>query len=127
MAYVRKGRLSWRRVGEQTVIVDMAAKRLYGLNVAGGAIWHALDGETGTADLAARHKDVRADDVARFLAELCANGLVDGAESESALAPPPSFAPEAPAVVWNEQIETFARACAAIPGTTPICNINPRS
>jgi len=130
MSYRRQSHLSWRAIGEQTVIVDAKGKRLYGLNEAGGRVWHALDGEAGASELAARlsaDTGMHAEDVARFLAELRANGLVEAAKDERQSSPEPPPSPEAPCVLWQEEIQTFARACSMLPGMNAVCNLNPRS
>lgn len=124
--YRRHARLSWRAIGEQTVIVDAKGQRLFGLNSAGGRVWHALDGEAGAAELAAR-QGVPAEDVARFLGELIASGLVESDEDEPPGIGEPGVGTESPRVLWQEEIQTFARACAFFPGMNTLCNINPRS
>lgn len=133
MRYRRKQRLSWRRVGEQTVVVDSEGKRLYGLNASGGEIWHALDGEQPVGALADLFEGTTDDErraaIEGFLEALEREGLVDRTLEAvgEAGAIEARVAWMAPEVAWREEIQTFARACAFHPGQNLICNTNPRS
>lgn len=126
MGYRRAPHVAWRKVGEETVLLDLHRNRIFGLNAPGGAVWSALD-ESGDA-LAAMHG--AAGETARaFLAELAAAGLVEEAASPhpaATAAPQPALpAHDRPAIVWQEGLELVAASCALHPGQSEICDAQP--
>src|SRR4051812_30193920 len=44
MSFRRASHVAWRKIGDETVLIDLKTKKLYGLNPSGGFFWHALDG-----------------------------------------------------------------------------------
>jgi len=122
----RPGRhVAWRRIGEETVVIDLQGRRMYGLDAAGGAVWHRLaagvaplDGETTAA-------------VTEFLADLAGRGLVEEGYAEPASGPRPIPAPAPvaarPTIVWQEEIRAFGASCAFVPGLNALCDAQPFS
>jgi hypothetical protein len=118
MGFRRVTHVAWRKVGEETVLVDLRTNRIFGLNEAGGALWACLD-ESGVAwsSLESEHSQM----AQAFLAQLAAEGLVD----EEA---PPVVPSSPPAIAWQESLETFAAAgCSLQPGSSLACDQNPYS
>ncbi|KAB2958666.1 MAG: PqqD family protein [Thermoanaerobaculia bacterium] len=103
----RVDHLAQRRVGEETIVVDLRQSRVYGFNPAGGELLDALRAGRDTAELAAWAAESGGADLGLFLAELLAAGLVDagepadGAEAAPALAGHPSGAPR---LLWREEV-----------------------
>jgi hypothetical protein len=103
----RVAHLAQRRVGDETVVVDLRNSRVFGLNPAGGELLEALREAREIAELeawAAAGGDRAA--VATFLGEMLGAGLVAPAESGSATASAPlaarSFAE--PRLLWREEV-----------------------
>jgi hypothetical protein len=127
MGYCRAQHVAWRKVGDETVLVDLQRNRIFGLNQSGGTLWAALD-ECGGAVSSAPGAPGEA--VRAFLLELAAAGLVDevvGPRAATPVTQPPTLPEDAPPMIaWQEELETFAAACATIPGH-PLCNPQPTS
>jgi len=74
--------LAWQSIGEETVVMDLAGRRVLGLNAAGGLLWSLLEERDETALAGALverfevEPDRARDDVREFLASLGARGLV---------------------------------------------------
>ena len=47
MPYQRVKNVAWRRIGDETVIVNLDRRRMLALNEAGGAVWDAFAAEAG--------------------------------------------------------------------------------
>ncbi|MCG6964800.1 MAG: PqqD family protein [Acidobacteria bacterium] len=131
---VRRARdVAWRRIDDETLIIQLSRYRMYGLNAAGSRVWEAL-GEPAEVDrLAALIADGESDARLRtalsaFLAELTTEGLVE-AEGQGSATPPPlpatSEEPLLPRVMWREEVERFAGACAFFPTISVICDQQP--
>jgi hypothetical protein len=83
--YSRAERLPFRRLDDQTVIVDPRRREVHVLNGVGSAIWDLLQQTRNVVDLVAalEHEgsfdadfDTIAADVQAFLADLVAKGLI---------------------------------------------------
>ncbi|MFA5884650.1 MAG: PqqD family protein [Acidimicrobiia bacterium] len=92
MAWQRSPRVVYEVVDGQAVLVDPEGVELLTLNAVGTLVWEELDGVREAADLAAALVD-RLDgvepadlvrDIAAFLDEIRAAGLVDAADDPSA-------------------------------------------
>jgi hypothetical protein len=115
MGYRRIRNVAWRRVGAETVIVNLGRRRMLAVNEAGGALWEAL----------ARGASVRPGEAASFLADLEAEGVVErlAEEDEAAVSIP---AAGTPTVVWREELHHFG-GCSFLPGQGDLCDQNPQN
>jgi hypothetical protein len=117
MRYQRVKNVAWRRIGAETVIVNLGRRRMLAVNEAGGTVWEAL----------AKGAAVSPGEAAPFLADLEAEGIVerlgdDGAGSAAVAVPPgPS-----PTVLWREELHNFG-GCGFMPGQGDLCNTNPQN
>ncbi len=140
MTYRRAEHTAWRDLGDETVVVDLTAHQMFGLNPTAGYLWQALDGtvslERLAEELAAVGGRVELADLERFCAELVELALLAAAdpaprEEAAALPPPPEAAerqpPTAPAILWREAIRQAAGTCAFLPTMSPLCNQVPFS
>jgi len=115
MTYKRVKNVAWRRIGEETVILNLGRRRMLAVNEAGGAVWEALVGGS----------PVSPGEAAPFLADLEAEGVVErlaADEGGAAVAVPPG---RAPTVVWREELHHFGVDCSFLAGTSDLCNQNP--
>lgn len=113
MTYRRVAHVAWRRLGPETVVLDLRSKRVYAFNESGGTLWHALL-EGGAAVAAQRPGDEE------FLAELVRLGLADQAEPGSGCSAPDSDGAviahaEPPRVIWQDDIRSFGISCLQTP------------
>ena len=131
--------MAWRRVGDETVLIHLATKRIYVLNPSGGFFWHSLDGARESREFldglsleeplpgdAAKQLDV-------FFDQLESADLVDAAHASSETSskgskggngyPLPSFVP--PEMVWQELLRNFGQSCANIGGQSDPCTAAP--
>ena len=81
---LRLRRTDWRRVGDETVVLDLATERYLSLNRSGTVIWERLaEGATRSAlvralvDAFGLAEDRAGADVDAFVAELRDNGLLE--------------------------------------------------
>ena len=113
MRYRRVENVAWRRIGEETVIVNLGRRRMLAVNEAGGTVWEAL----------ARGAAVSAGEAAPFLEDLEAEGVVErlAGTDEAAAALPPGGAP---GVVWREDLQHFG-GCSFVSGQGGPCDQNP--
>jgi hypothetical protein len=72
MRYQRVKNVAWRRIGEETVIVHLARRRMLAVNEAGGAVWESLAGGEAVAF----------GEAGPFLADLEAEGVVERLSAE---------------------------------------------
>jgi hypothetical protein len=77
-------RCAWQIVEGEAVLLDLDGRRIMGLNPAGSYLWALLDGKRTVAELGAAvaerfqvAAERAAGDVALFLTDLRARGLVD--------------------------------------------------
>ncbi len=107
--------VAWREIDGETYVVDLRAKKIYGLNPPGGRIWHELAKGSDGEGL---------EGASTFLAELETAGLITS-DATHACSPTGSalsadFVP--PRVVWQEQLQSFGFSCARIEGQSPACD-----
>jgi len=119
VAYRRVRHLALRRVADETVVMDLRRRVIFGVNDAAAWLLSNLDHPRTTDRLARRLQIVGADprtalaQLEGFLAELVAHGLLEaspdptGDEPEP---PPPLVSSAAPAVLWREQLELVTHA-----------------
>jgi hypothetical protein len=112
MTYRRVRNVAWRRIGEDTLLVNLARRRMLAVNGAGGAVWEAL----------ARGAAVSPGEAVAFLADLEAEGVVERVATEEAADAVPLSGGGAPAVVWREELNQLGGACAFHPGEGDLCN-----
>ena len=140
MRYRRAGRTAWRKIAGETVVLDLEAKRMYGLNATAAFLWQILeampDAEAMERALVAGGdaEPLGVREIEAFLRELLDLGLVEAGEPEAvasegaapaALEPPASLEP--PEILWQETVEQIAASCAFFPATNPLCNQVPFS
>jgi hypothetical protein len=117
MGYRRTAHVAWRRVGGQTIVINLRTSTVLGLNEAGGAAWEALGGAPRPALLPA---DQTADE---FFNQLEADGVVETVEGRESL---PFACASPPAVEWRDSLQVFAAGCPPHPGIE-ICDAQPGS
>ncbi len=148
--YRRAQQTAWRTIADETVLLNLEHKRMYGLNPAAATVWQALDAADDLGELLRMaagegRPAFGEDEIATFLGELVALGLAEerrltvagsGAghagtvEALDAAPRPESGSPEElepPAILWREDVEQIAGTCAMFPSTSPICNQVPFS
>ena len=129
--YRRAEHTAWRGLGEETVVVDLTANEMYGLNPTAGYLWQALDGSLSLDVLAERLDSVSLAQLESFCAELARLKLLEEAgpgprEVVETEAEPPSPS-EPPAILWHEPIQQAAATCAFLPAQNPLCTAAPFS
>ncbi len=146
MKYRRARQTAWRNIAGETVLLDLEKKRMYGLNPAAANLWQALEAVADRGELlcltsGGGEPSFGEQEVAAFLAELLALGLVEerppAAESPAAgedgpgagenASPAPLEALEPPAILWREDVEQIAGTCAMFPSQNPLCTQAPFS
>jgi hypothetical protein len=133
--FKRSAQTAWRRIGNETIVVNLRTRRMVSLNAPGGAIWECLGVEV---DLMALARAVAPDCPAavpiieEFMASLAREGLVDGANGEDAChrhgyggAVPPGLV--VPRITWNEELLRFGGACGKLPAQGAGCLASPRN
>ena len=127
MTITRARDVAWRKIINETIVLHISRKMMYGLNQAGGEVWEAL---AEPADARRLLESGEATAVRAFLADLAAEGLVvgelpgddPGAESDVAR----EGSAVIPRIEWREKIERIvAGACAKLPAQSPLCNQDP--
>jgi hypothetical protein len=130
MKYSRAAHTAWRRLDDETVVINLSSKRMVGLNESGGAVWEALAAAPELAVIAGASGAEAEMHLRRFVAELAAEGLVEATAGETPtadVAPAPMTGPFVPpAITWREDLLRFGGACNKIPEESPYCNQNPR-
>jgi hypothetical protein len=124
--------LAWRKIGDEVVVINLAAHRIFGLDSTGGRIWEALEQpqdieslETIVAEDAPEGLNV-GDAVRRYVADLSDEGLVTVVEAlfdASARSNIVEF--PLPRIRWQEELQRFAGACAFHPGQALLCDQQP--
>jgi hypothetical protein len=114
MRYQRAKNVAWRRIGEQTVIVNLGRRRMLAVNEAGGAVWEAL----------AEGAPAFPGEAAPFLADLETEGVVERLGVDEAGASPAAPPGWSPTVVWREELNHFG-GCSFVAGQGDLCNQNP--
>lgn len=155
MRYRRAAQTAWRAIADETIVLDLASKRMVGLNATGAFVWQNLevfdrpgamyraltghDADTGNTTASS----ISIEDLETFLRDLLDSGLIervepDRAESEAEpqgaepgrqrpvdLEPPPEGEP--PRIEWRETVEQIAATCAFFPAQNPLCTQVPFS
>jgi hypothetical protein len=111
MRYQRVKNVAWRRIGGQTVIVNLGRRRMLAVNEAGGAVWDAL----------AEEAPALPGEAGPFLADLEAEGVVERLAADEAGAAVAVPAGWAPTVVWREELQHFG-GCAFLQGQGELCS-----
>ncbi len=141
MKYRRAKQTAWRTIGEETILLDLAEKRMLGLNPTAAFIWQTFETMTDVDAvvhaLGAKNQRLDAEDqlsltpaeVETFLEELVELGLVQRAEPTEpqriAIDPPAELKP--PRILWQETVEQVAATCAFFPAQNPLCSQVPFS
>ena len=113
MRYQRAKNVAWRRIGDETLVVNLARRRMLALNEAGGVVWAALAGGGAVA----------AGEAAPFLQDLEAEGVVEPVADGDGGA---VTVPGAPTVVWREELHQFG-GCSFLPGQGDLCDQSPQN
>lgn len=135
MKYRRADHIAWRQIDEELILVDLAAKEMYGFDLAAAALWHAFeqpfDGrELSSAVAQESSGQISPCDIESFLQRLVELHLLVAVEGPhaacgEALEPPSLTAP--PQILWQEAVRQAAGTCAFLPGSGPLCNQAPFS
>ena len=128
--YRRAPQLAYRRLGDETVVLDPRGRSIIGLNDAGGAVLDALAEPRSVATLlgSGPNAEVRllATGLAEFLEQLVAIGLAersDAIEAPEVIASPEPGWVEAPAVLWREpMVEAVQQTSPPQAITNPQCH-----
>jgi hypothetical protein len=109
-AYRRVDHVAWRRIGRETVVLDLKNKRVYAFNEAGGDVWHTLAPE-GSAVAAT------GTETAAFLAELATHGVIEPATGGGTVVPVGAVPQvgEAPRVIAHDDVRSFGVSCLQTP------------
>ena len=132
MQYRRAKNVAWRRIGGETVIVNLDRRRMLALNESGATVWDALAADadraaTGSLTIGAVEPPDETG-LDRFLADLEKEGILERADGVpmALLAAAPARMGEAPpAVVWREELHRFGGSCGMLPGQSDLCNAKP--
>jgi hypothetical protein len=123
--------VAWRQLGKEFVILDLKARRVFGINEAGARVWVALDASHASEDtshecaLGATPAEVPAP-VQAFIADLAQHGLLEPIEESRPHtgAPAPSLAGlEAPRITWSEPIATAVQQSFPFQFGNPQCHV----
>jgi len=129
MRYQRARNTAWRRVHDQTIVLDVVGRHLYGLNETAARLWEALDAPRDAATLAGM-LSASEDDVIGFLGELQREGLIEAVEASAdrsdvtaVTSHAPLFVP--PRIEWKEEMYRFGGSCTKIGVQPPLCDQSP--
>ncbi len=112
MRYRRVENVAWRRIGAETVVVNLGRRRMLALNEAGGTLWEALAGGAVACETAGP-----------FLQDLETEGVVERVADGDEAAPAVTGTP---AVLWREELHAFG-GCSFLPGQGDLCDQNPQN
>lgn len=144
MKYRRSRQAAWRTIADETVVLDLERKRMYGLNPAAACIWQALGRDEGPGDLLRAiagegEPPFGEREITTFLNELVSLELVEeqplpiegGDERAGSIEASSNFGPldelEPPGILWREDVEQIAGTCAFLPAQNPLCTQAPFS
>ena len=127
MSYRRTRHLAWRKILEETVVIDLKSRQALAVNDSGAWILDALDRPRTSAALARGLSAAAAtgsDDVERFLEQLVRGGLAEPSSdvSDATELPPPPVPGEAPRILWQEPLEAVVHASPSMNIGEPTCN-----
>lgn len=135
MNYRRAPHTAWRTIAGETVVLDLKAKRMVGLNTTAAFVWQTLEVfETLEALRAAlvpasSGSTIGPAELRGFLDEMVAAGLIEAGPPDErrpvALTPPESLEP--PCITWRETLEQVGMSCAFLPAQNPLCSQAPFS
>lgn len=123
------GHVAWRELAGETFVIDLEARRMFGLNGAGGRVWRAISESRDPSSVVDASV---AGSVGGFVSELLDLGLVVDGDSASPLSLPGEVfdggdaVADPPQVVWQEELHVFAASCAENPAVTPVCGSVPQ-
>ncbi len=136
--YRRSRHTAWRTIADETVLLDLEKKQMYGLNPTAAFLWQTLEtmedldamlqalGDAGALPAFGRAE------IEAFVGELLDLGLAEKAEPTARLADePPASTVEPPAelgsprILWREEVEQIAGTCAFLPAMNPLCTQAP--
>ncbi|MCD4749529.1 MAG: PqqD family protein [Thermoanaerobaculales bacterium] len=139
MKVTRAECLAWRKIDQETVVIHLAERKMFGLNDIGGRMWEALSAPTTLERLEAIVVEGGLeganviDAVERFIVDLAEEGLVmsdeplegrgDDAEVVDFMAP--GVSGRVPRIEWREEIRQFAGQCHFLSGQSHQCNQHP--
>lgn len=135
-ALCRAPHVAWRRIADDTVLLDLKRKHIYALNETAGYFWHALNGHRQVDELlqliGPSAPEKLEGQLIDFLDELMNLKLVAsgpdnvGSETTLKLEKPSTILP--PSVVWQEEMKTaIGFSCAFLPGENSVCDTGPYS
>ncbi len=137
--YRRSRQTAWRTIADETVLLDLEKKQMYGLNPAAAFVWQtleAMEDVDGVLQALSRYGATPAigrAELEAFVEELLDLGLME----EAAPAEPPAAAGDPPAdleapadaepprILWHEEVEQIAGTCAFLPAMNPLCTQAP--
>jgi len=120
LSYRRTSRLAWRRIGDELVIVNLAAKEMIGLDATAGVLFERL-ARPSTPDtltgLFAGSPDGRGTAIAAFCRELTALGVLEPAAPPADAGPEPAgtLAWSEPRVLWHEPLTAVVNQASPPP------------
>ena len=132
--WMRAKHVAWRKVGEDTILIHLRRKKMFGLNETGGFLWHLLDGSRSSADLreltGTKNSEPHLEDtIQSFLRQLEGLDLVEVADEvlgPSPLPPRPKAGSGAPEILWQEELlKTAQSGCLFLPSQGGVCNAAP--
>ena len=129
---------AWRTIADETIVLNLASKRIFGLNKSAAFIWQTVDTmDSFDSVLEAMASGAPAgeslafgvEEIASFCDELVAFDLLEAADPEEtgprSIEPPAVLEP--PRILWQETLERVAASCAFFPAQNPLCNQVPFS
>ena len=115
MRIMRAEGLAWRKLGEETIVINLRKRMMYGLNAEAGKLWEALDpGLDLEAGDAAKNESIAA-----FISDLVVEGLASG---DLTVSGENSSADSGPKLLWKEEVQQFAGGCAFQSGQGEPCD-----
>ncbi len=140
---------AWRKIADETVLLDLEGKRMYGLNPTAAFVWQTLEAFDGPDAMlralgASEPAPLSRAELEAFLRQLEDLGLVTAADGRRpgdpeagdpeaggpAAGPVPVEPPaesEPPRILWQEKVEQIAATCAFLPAQNPLCGQAPFS
>lgn len=132
----RAEHIAWRQIDNEWILVDLAAKEMFGLDGAAAALWLAFESPQDTATLLASVASASQDAVEVEQLEAFVQQLVDAhllvafdkpVPVGDALEPLDLRLSSPPQILWREEVRQAAGTCAFLPGSGPLCNQAPFS
>jgi hypothetical protein len=134
MRYRKTKNVAWRRIGGQTVVLNLDRQRMLAFNEGGTAVWDALvsgaEGPAADATPIGPGGPPDAGGLDEFFADLEQEGVVErvaGVPVELVVDAACRASGTRPAVVWREELHRFGGSCAMLPAQSDFCNSRPTS